>query len=672
VELRQRARAELRRAAPGRPGSVTLGPAVLIWALYAVAALVATEPAVVHGFTAFIASGAPGHGEAAPGDHLQTGYRLWLAGHQLEHGHQPWVDPYSFHPEAEQANPAWWPYGLPYWPLVRALGPVLAWNVFTLLCLFGAGAFTLLWLRELGLSRVAAVAGGLVYEIAPYRIVQSRGHLLGPISLLLPLALWAFERARRSGDQRWWWASRAALVSIPLSGQVHLALGAIPFYVLYAICRSRDARVVLETAIGAVAAVLAGVLIDRTVISGSIDEGGRSLREVNAYSATGVDFVSRHVGGNAEAFVFLGWLTPLAAIGGFMVLTRRDGWLASALGVGAVVPVLLALGTHNPLYAPLWHAFPPLRYPRVPERLMPIACLAGAALVAVAIDAGLRRPAARRIPRLALAAIVAAVLIADLHVRAFRASAADGDNAAYDTIGQAPEGRLVELPVFLPDVHYGSVYLYYDQRVLRERPLGYSTTAPKRSDVVARHLEPLSCGDWTTGVGSRLRILKVSTIALHHGLYVDNPLLTDTAWMAWQGLVAHGWRPLATDGPVTSFVRGASTAEPPFPQPVRDNALFCSGWFPPDQSGRQMSSSHAALWAYGRGIVRLFLISPKPLPVRVSVDGRPHTRLVVHKLTEVRVGLSSADWHLLALDTPHLVEIRGKPRGVRIVAYALP
>ena len=353
----------------------------------------------MHALTAFLASGAPGHGEAAPGDHLQTGYRLWLAGHQLEHGQQPWVDPYSFHPEAEQANPAWWPYGLPYWPLVRIFGPVLAWNVFTLVCLFGAGALALLWLRELGLSRFAAAAGGLVYEIAPYRLVQSRGHLLGPISLLLPLALWAFERARKTGDQRWWWASRAALVSIPLSGQVHLALGAIPFYVLYGICRSREARVVFETVLGAVAAVLAGVLIDRTVINGSIDEGGRSLKEVNVYSATGIDFVSRHVGGNAEAFVFLGWLTPLLAIGGFILLARRDRWLASGLGIGAVVPILLAFGTHNPLYGPLWHAFPPLRYPRVPERLMPIACLAMAAFVAFAIDWGLKRREARQLPR---------------------------------------------------------------------------------------------------------------------------------------------------------------------------------------------------------------------------------------------------------------------------------
>jgi hypothetical protein len=620
-----------------------------------------------------MASGAAGHGEASPGDHLQTGYRLWLAGHQLEHGEQPWVDPYSFRPEADQPNPAWWPYGLPYWPLFRVFGAVLAWNLFTLLCLFAAGWFALKWLRELGLSAFAAAAGGLVFEIAPYRIAQSRGHLLGPISLLLPLALWAFERARRTGDQRWWWASRLALVSIPLSGQVHLALGAIPFYVAYAVCRTRDRRALIEAAIGTAGAVLAGVLIKLTVINGSIDSGGRSLRELNVYSATGLDLVTRHVRGNAEAFVFLGWLTPLIAIGGLALLfRRRDWWLAGLLGLSALIPILLALGTHDPLYAPLWHVLPPLRYPRVPERLMPIACLAIAALVGIAIDALLSRRAARRLPPAALAGLVAVVLLADLHVRVFGASAPDRHNAAYAAVRDAPAGRLLELPIFLPDIHYGSVYLYYDQRVRRERPLGYSTTAPKRADVVARHLQPISCGDWTTGVAERLRILKVSTITLHRGLYVDNTVVPDTAWMAWRALVRHGWKPVSTDEAVTAFVRGRAKAEPPFAAPPRGDAIFCEGWFAPDQAGRQMSSMHAALWAHGPGIVRLFLFAPKRLPLRVSVDGRLHSRLDVGKLEEVRIGLSGRSWHLIALDAAHLPEIRGKPRGARIVAYALP
>jgi hypothetical protein len=623
-----------------------------------------------------MATGAPGHGEASPGDHLQTGYRLWLAGHQLEHARPPWNDPYTFRPEAGgQPNTAWWPFGLPYWPLVRALGPVLAWNAFTLLCLVAAGVLALLWLRELGLSQLAATAGGLAFEIAPYRIEQSRGHLLGPISLLLPLALWALERALRTGRRRWWWVSCAAIASIPLSGQVHLALGAVPFYLLYAVCRSRERRTLVAAAVGTAAGVLGGVLVKLTVISGSIDERGRSLREVRVYSATGLDLVTRHVRHGAEAFVFLGWLTPVLALAGLALLLRgRRHGLAVALGLGALVPILLALGTHFPLYSPLWHAFPPFRYPRVPERLMPIACLALAGLVAFAIEAGLRRPEARRLPPRALAAAVAVVLLADLHVRAFEASAADGANAAYRAVRTAPPGRLLELPVFTPDVHYGSVYLYYEQRVRRERPLGYSTTARKAVDVVARHLEPLNCGDWTTGAGPRLAILKVSAVTLHRGLYVDNPVLADTGWMAWRGLVAHGWRPVVTDGAVTAFVRGPSTAGPPFAEPPRGDAIFCQGWFPQDASGRQMSSSHAALWVYGAGILRLYLASPQPLPVRFSVDGRPHSTQVVAGLTprEKRIGLSGERWHLVALDTERLPEIRGKPRGARIVAYVLP
>ena len=190
--------------------------------------------------------------------------------------------------------------------------------------------------------------------------------------------------------------------------------------------------------------------------------------------------------------------------------------------------------------------------------------------------------------------------------------------------------------------------------------------------MVARHLEPLSCGDWTTGAGARLAILKVGAITLHRGLYTANPLLENTAWLAWQGLIGHGWRPVVTDGAVTTFVRGRSSAAAPFPEPPTGDAVFCQGWFPPDQLGRQMSSSHAALWVRGPGIARFFIQSPEPIAIRVSRDGRPHSRLVVQRLREVRVGLAGERWHLIALDAGRLPEIRGKPRGARIVAYAVP
>ena len=154
-----------------------------------------------------------------------------------------------------------------------------------------------------------------------------------------------------------------------------------------------------------------------------------------------------------------------------------------------MIPILLALGTNTPLYRPVHAVVPGLNYPRVPERLMPVACLAIAALAAFAVGfladtvfnghgRGLT-PVMAGTAGVVVAAIAVAVAAADLHVEALKASAADGGNKAYAALKGGPrDARLLELPVFLPDTHYGSVYLYYDMGPKRERPQGYSTTAP--------------------------------------------------------------------------------------------------------------------------------------------------------------------------------------------------
>ena len=54
------------------------------------------------------------------------------------------------------------------------------------------------------------------------------------------------------------------------------------------------------------------------------------------------------------------------------------------LGLGALVPCLLALGSNLPGYGLLWR-HTPFHATRVPERLLPVASLCLAALVAVAI-----------------------------------------------------------------------------------------------------------------------------------------------------------------------------------------------------------------------------------------------------------------------------------------------
>jgi hypothetical protein len=643
MALRHGRGAGLRRAASRRTGYVALGAA-----LYLAAGAAATWPAILHARSNFLSGGAPAHGEASPGDHLQTLYHYWLVGHQLEHGRAPWRDPYAFQPEAKpQPNYPGWPYGLLFWPLGAVFGLVGGWNVLQILLYGLAGLAACAWLRELGLPRGPALAGGLVFAIAPYRVQQSVGHLLGPISILIPVALWAFERARR-GNAWWLLLSGAAIASIPLSGQVHLALGVIPFFLAYALYRTRDRPLLVGAAAAVLAAIAAGIVVRETGIKGSTQSGGRSLREISFYSARAGDFVSRHVDhARSEQFVFLGWATPLIALAGLVLLLRaRRFALAALLGFGAVVPIVLALGTRTPIYSAIWHALPPFRFPRVPERLLPIACLCIAALFAFAIAQSRRT---------IVTVLAVALVLVDLHARVYGKSAPGDPEGAVPLAG----GRLLEVPVFDPGVHYGSVYLWYDTAAQRERPGGYSTTAPKPAKAVADRLQRLNCGDWSGGMSTELDRLGIRSIALHRGLYIRNLAVPSAGWFAARGLLAHGWSVQRTAGPVWLFERNSIGFLPKRIEPAHTRPIFCQGWFAHTGSGRYMSETHAPFWIYGSGRLRLEF-APSSLPRRVRVDGRRSLEL------------GSPDWHLVTVDIPRLVNVLGEKRrvGLKLVRVA--
>src|SRR5207237_575436 len=158
----------------------------------------------------------------------------------------------------------------------------------------------------------------------------------------------------------------------------------------------------------------------------------------------------------------------------------------------------------------------------------------------------------------------------------------------------------------------------------RARPSGYSTTAPVIADVVARKLQPLNCGDWSSRPGRELQKLDVREIAFHRGLFVLNPAVPGRSWFAWRGLVQHGYRPYARDGAVTILDRLHGDGPPPpapVPEPRHDMAQLCQGWYASDGNGRAMSAGHAALWAYGTGGLRLVMRSAAAVSVRFGVDG---------------------------------------------------
>ena len=431
-----------------------------------------------------------------------------------------------------------------------------------------------------------------------------------------------------------------ALASIPLSGQVHLALGVIPFAFAYALCRTRDRRLLVGTALTSLAAIAGGVLVRQTVIRNSTQSGGRTLDEISFYSARVGDFVSRHIDhSRSEQFVFLGWATPLVALAGLILLLRaRRFALAGLLGLGAAVPIVLALGTRTPVYSAIWHALPPFRFPRVPERLLPIACLCIAALFGFAVA---------QTRRTVVAVVAMVLLLVDLHSHLY------GQSAPGDPDGAMPRaaGRLLELPVFDPDVHYGSVYLWYDTAAQRERPGGYSTTAPHQAKATADHLQRLNCGDWSGGMSAELERLGVRSIALHRGLYIRNQAVPSAGWFAARGLLAHGWTVQRTAGTVWLFERTSIGFLPKRIEPAHTTPIFCQGWFGDTGSGRYMSETHAPFWVYGAGRLRLEF-GASSLPRQVTVDGR-HSRFATKR-----------DWHLVTVDVPRLVDAAGENRQV--------
>ena len=175
----------------------------------------------------------------------------------------------------------------------------------------------------------------------------------------------------------------------------------------------------------------------------------------------------------------------MLAAAGFVLLLREHRYrLAAALGVGTLVPCLLAFGANLPGYETVWRNLPGLHQTRVPERLLPIACLAIAALAATAVS---------RVRWPGTAALVAVLLLLDLRVGIFEPAPADEHNRAYAALAAQDPGRVLELPVYLPERQEASVYLYYLMQAPREHPSGYSTLAPKEADRALRRLSRAPC-----------------------------------------------------------------------------------------------------------------------------------------------------------------------------------
>ena len=214
----------------------------------------------------------------------------------------------------------------------------------------------------------------------------------------------------------------------------------------------------------------------------------RPFSEVERYSATLGDFVTRDPG-EFERFVYLGWLLPLLAIAGLGCLCFRNTIsssrrLALVLGLGALVPLPARARRESARLRLALAAYAP-----------PLDPGAGAACCRSRASAWPRSRPPRslvfqkhKLARGSSRRSRPSPSPPTCGCRSTTRSNADEANAVYAQVADAPPGRLLELPPLPPDAYAGSVYLYYAMQAPRERPLGYSTSAPPEAFRVARNL----------------------------------------------------------------------------------------------------------------------------------------------------------------------------------------
>ena len=299
--------------------------------------------------TAFMAEGLPARGEAAPATTSRAGYNLWLVGHQVENGRAPWRDPYSFQPQVEPRwNLAGWPFG---WSMAAAARARHGPRPGTSSSCSGSSARAgspPSGCGRWGCDAVLRSPAGSRFALAPYLQTQwSAGHLLAWTAMLLPLSLYGVERAQAG--------LLVVARALRRGARLDPALGPAP--PLAGGDRRSSAATRSSGCAGpllGLPAIAAGLVAYVLAVRGHNRRQRTPVRAGRVLSAHASDFFSRNTD-DLEKVVYLGWTVVALALAGLvsLVLWRRYG-MAAVLGLGALVPILFALGSNLPGYHAVW------------------------------------------------------------------------------------------------------------------------------------------------------------------------------------------------------------------------------------------------------------------------------------------------------------------------------
>lgn len=381
---------------------------IIVTLLFALLGIVYTFPLVSYFRKAMPYTHYPPEGyEVRPlvqGDYLQLYYKLWLFKDAF-HGKTPFLsDPYQFSVEDGRGR-----FSTQFLPLSLVFllfspgGDIFAYNALVILSFALAGLGTYLLVKFYTHSGIAALIGGTIFSLAPYRLAQLLGgHPNGFIFCLIPLAVYFFEQAFSKQSIKYGIFSGLCILSMALM-ELHLVyylcLLLVPFMLIRAIL-----FVSIEKTGGwdrGVIPIIIFMFLSVCCIFAirhmgtSIVEGGRRISEVKLFSPSPGDIL-RRVNPESERSIYLGIIPCALGAWGFATCfssrARRNTMkLVTAIFYFLVVALsyVLCLGPNLqhvfPLYQFLYRHLPYFNYPRVPGRIIVLTFLGLSVLAGVAV-----------------------------------------------------------------------------------------------------------------------------------------------------------------------------------------------------------------------------------------------------------------------------------------------
>ncbi len=360
----------------------------------------------------------------------------------LRDGRLPLWDPSLFMGAPFLANPQTAVLYPPSWLFV--LGPVQTIYALQLALhsLLASGLTYLLLRRSFGVSRVAALFGGLAFGYSGY-FVGEAGHL-NQVSAAawLPGVLLAADMLLAGGSGRWAAFGAVSLALQLLAGHPQVVYATLVGLVVLVLARSpwRRPRPMLASlarlaAMGLAAILLAAPQLVPTAMLALVSQrGGAGWQDALAGSvprALLVPTLLPPIGvpaADVEFPAYAGFTSLALAALAILRARRRDVVWALVL---CALALLLALGAYDPLVPPLLAVVPGLSAFRVPERWLLLWLIGVAVLAALGLDAIARGPRRR-----SLAATLVGLLAIELLLAAAGQPLMQGPPGWY--LGQPP------------------------------------------------------------------------------------------------------------------------------------------------------------------------------------------------------------------------------------------